>query len=109
MESHEECSICLDKLESQVIVLNCRHHFHEECIASYVIKSNNLNERFHMEEYIDKETKFFAQCPLCRSKFYVQFEKATDKSIFWIFINMFAIFMFLFMIVLLMYLFRDTS
>ncbi len=39
-----ECAICLDPLESDLIVLNCKHTFHRKCILQ-----NSKNS-----------------CPLCR-------------------------------------------
>ena len=44
----EECSICLEKIESTKKSLKCKHHFHEKCIDKW-IKNNS-------------------SCPLCREK-----------------------------------------
>ena len=43
----EECCICLDDLETDIVVLNCLHKFHYKCL---------LTSRRYTQE-----------CPLCRS------------------------------------------
>ena len=46
----DECSICLEELYSNLIILECNHIFHTECI-NQLMQIDNLN-------------KFY--CPLCR-------------------------------------------
>ena len=43
-----DCSICLEKLYSNIIRLNCNHYFHEKCINDWQKRNNN--------------------CPICRSR-----------------------------------------
>ena len=50
-ESHgfrRDCSICLEKLYSNIIRLNCNHYFHEKCINDWQRRNNN--------------------CPICRAR-----------------------------------------
>jgi hypothetical protein len=42
----EECSICLEELLGEIVILKCTHKFHNDCIK--IVKSG--------------------QCPLCRNK-----------------------------------------
>ena len=44
-----ECSICLENLETDVVKLNCQHHFHYKCINQWFNKHKNIVE-----------------CPMCR-------------------------------------------
>lgn len=46
----DECSICLEELYSNLIILQCNHVFHDDCIQQ-LMDIENLN-------------KFY--CPLCR-------------------------------------------
>ena len=38
--SEEICSICLDKLDSDIKIISCNHKFHEKCIDEWFKKSN---------------------------------------------------------------------
>ena len=50
----EECIICLETLQQNIVTLSCNHKFHYECINEWSSKNNrNIN---------------FPLCPLCRSK-----------------------------------------
>jgi len=46
--TEEECSICLDEFNGEISLLPCLHYFHEECIDSWLEKSNQY------------------ECPICR-------------------------------------------
>jgi hypothetical protein len=46
------CSICLQKMSSNVIMLKCNHKFDHECIGKWIQKSRNDNRTPH--------------CPMCR-------------------------------------------
>jgi len=43
----EECCICLDELETDIVVLNCLHKIHYKCLL--------------------KSRRYTEECPLCRS------------------------------------------
>ena len=44
----EECAICLEQMEHNVVKLLCQHKFHFECITKWNTKKN--------------------ECPFCRRK-----------------------------------------
>ena len=44
----EECSICLESMETDIILLKCLHHFHTKCITDHIFKHKK-----HL-------------CPICR-------------------------------------------
>jgi len=55
----DECSICLDAMESQVQsleTLKCAHTFHKECFESYVC----FQENEHYRSLV---------CPICRKDY----------------------------------------
>ena len=57
--SFDECSICLDAMESQVQsleTLKCAHTFHKECFESYVC----FQENEHYRSLV---------CPICRQDY----------------------------------------
>ena len=47
----DECSICLDELVGSIVVLDCKHKYHDICIGSWY--ESNI-----------KNTAYFV-CPLC--------------------------------------------
>ena len=49
-ENNVICSICIEPLKENVISLNCKHKYHEDCIKSWLNEDNS--------------------CPLCRNKIY---------------------------------------
>tara|TARA_Y100001970_G_C13888374_1_gene677385 strand:+ start:471 stop:767 length:297 start_codon:yes stop_codon:yes gene_type:complete len=47
-KNYDECVICLEDLKNNVVVLDCNHKYHYDCIQSWYLKKNVL------------------KCPLCR-------------------------------------------
>ena len=52
-ESYDNnCTICLEKLKSKMVILNCGHSFHVECINTWIKSQYNKGK--------------VSMCPLCR-------------------------------------------
>lgn len=54
------CSICIDTIDSNLYVTDCEHKFHQECIETHVIYSNDQ-----------------VKCPICRT---ILFKKTYDDN-----------------------------
>ena len=52
----EQCSICLDEIDSKKDILSCGHFFHESCFEEYLKHKISHRER--------------ASCPNCRANIY---------------------------------------
>ena len=61
-----ECVICTDALKSRVVVLNCGHVFHEECLDNWRT-SNGTVAVVSVDEPVANTEK----CPECRSFLHV--------------------------------------
>lgn len=51
----ENCAICLYKIKSNRIILECKHTFCVDCILNLILKQSN---------------KFKFKCPMCRADIY---------------------------------------
>lgn len=40
----KDCSICLEKIEGKICILNCEHSFHFNCIKKWVYEDNSCPE-----------------------------------------------------------------
>ena len=47
-KKYDECVICLEDLINNIVVLDCNHKYHYDCIQCWFLKKNKL------------------KCPLCR-------------------------------------------
>ena len=58
-EHLDDCSICLENIinEEHKTITSCKHIFHEECMAKWILQNNS--------------------CPLCRTKFNVVIKDKT--------------------------------
>lgn len=84
----DDCSICLDELKNNKVVLNCKHSFHLECL----LKLEKRNCPLCREEIINKElckenhTTFFCnsyfnkkgKCIICKK---MSFKSYLKKNI----------------------------
>ena len=39
----EECIICLEYLKENIVVLNCKHRYHYQCIQEWFLKKKHLS------------------------------------------------------------------
>ena len=44
----DNCSICLNKENKEIMILNCNHNFHSECLIRWLMKNK--------------------KCPICRKE-----------------------------------------
>ena len=44
----DDCSICLNKENKEIMILNCNHNFHSDCLQKWLIRSK--------------------KCPICRNE-----------------------------------------
>jgi len=54
---NEDCPICLAPLDDECVKTPCQHHFHEDCLNDYFVRTREPGKR--------------ASCPLCRGPVHV--------------------------------------
>lgn len=38
----DECIICLEILDNEICILNCKHRYHYDCLVKWIDKNNNI-------------------------------------------------------------------
>ena len=56
------CAICLENLNTNIIILRCNHQYHKSCL-----------DRWQFQYKSKKRNKEYKKCPCCRRK--IKFKK----------------------------------
>ncbi|KAI3406642.2 vps11 [Candida oxycetoniae] len=57
---NNKCSLCKSKLDFPMVHFKCKHSFHQKCLSTNLIASNNGNQSYLKD---DEDSK--PKCPLC--------------------------------------------